>query len=290
MLGKNRKEKSRQRAEAPQVSGPEFVGSLRSQRSIKEQWRLEFQLKTCKANIGLQEGNLAKAQAGVKRQTEQLSQGNGAAHSILESYIQDVAKAELTISSFKAQAVSFQSQLDALMPDAVKAAERAEGQNILVGQVLGRLELDRRLDAALETVLQILEYRKKMTSEMREDAVSLEFDCNVNLDDQRFDALLRTLPQGMAQESEKWVAWFLGREGGRTPCHLSYCPVVLPETLASCNAFKPGDRPNLTKGEEAEIRRIENSHMPPQPPELAQRSVGPVEEVPPENIQWVILR
>lgn len=288
---KTQRRKSRQGAEAPQAFGPEFVGSLRSQKSIKAQWRLESDLKTAKAQLSLWTRNLAKAKEGVVRQTQQVSAGRGASHSVLESYVQDVGKAEQMIAAFKSQVANLQSQIDALMPDAAKAAERAEQQNILAGRLLARLELDRKLDAALETVRGILEYRKQMTSEMREAAIALDFNREVGLDDQRFETLLRTLPSDMARESQKWGIWFLGQEDDRTPCTIHGGQAVLPETLASHNAFCSGDCVNLTKAEEKEIERIMDSYAPPQPPrEEMSRLLGPREPVPDEKIQWTLLR
>lgn len=291
-MGKNTQgRKSRQRAEAPQ---PEFIGSLRSQASIKVQWRLESDLKTAKAQAGLWERKLKEAQEGVTRQTAQVSAGQGRSHSILESYVQDVSKAEQMVAAFKSQLASLQAQIDALVPDAAKAAERADRQRSLRIRVLVRLELDRKLDAALETVRRILEERKAVTSNMHEAVVALDFDRDVKLDDERFEALQRTLPSDIARESQKWVAWFLGQEEGRMPCTICGGQAVLPETLASHNAFRSGDRVKLTKGEEVEIKRTINARYAldhPQPPrEEMRRLLGPPEPVPDGKIQWGLLR
>ncbi len=285
--------RTRQRAQAPQVSGSEFIGSLRSQASITAQWGLESNLKTAKAQVGLWERKLKEAQDGVVRQTAQLSQGHGASHSILELYVQDVSKAEQIIASFKSQVAGLQAQIDALMPDAAKAAERAEKQRSLRIRVLARLELDRKLDAALESVRGILEQRAETTSEMREAAISLDFDHNVNLDDSRFETALHTLPDGMARESEKWVTWFLGQEDDRTPCTVRGGNATLPETLASHNAFRFGECVMLTTAEEAEVERAADLRSPPQPPREdgeMRRLLGPPEPVADEKLQWFMLR
>ena len=131
--------KSRQRAKAPHTYGPEFIGSLRSQESVKEQWRFESNLKSAKAQVKLWEGNLKKAQEGVARQTQQVTQGSGVAHAVLQAYVKEVGEAKQMIVAFRSQVASLQAQLDALMPDAAKAGERAEGQKVLALRVLGRL-------------------------------------------------------------------------------------------------------------------------------------------------------
>ncbi len=283
--------KTGQRAQAPQAPDEFRAGSLRSQRSIKQQWRLESALKTAKELVAMWERNLTKAKEGVARNAVQLSAGNSASHRAMEGYVEDVVKAEKMIAAFESQVTDLQAQLDALIPNAVQAAERAEAQRSLRTRVLARLELDRKLDAALGTVRKILQQRSAATSEMREDASALEFESNVNLDDQRFADLLLSLPSGMALESQAWVKWFFGSEENRSSCEMRYGNAVLSETLASHNAFRSGDCPMLTKAEEAEIDRIIDSQRPPRPPDEEMRSALPSPEpVPSEKIQWMLAR
>jgi hypothetical protein len=272
--------------------GVKFTGSTRSQANVCEQWRLEGTLKTCRAQGGYWERKLTEARKGVERQTLQISMGNGASHSILESYVQDVAKAEQMISSFKEQAATLQSKIDSLSPDTAKTARRAERQKLLAGQLRARLEMDRKLDHALEAVRQILRDRAHLTLKMREGAQSLEFGRGLKLDDERFDALLRMLPWNMAAESEKFVKWFMGQDGARNSYQVHGGEFVLRETLASHNAFRSGDCPELTKEEEAEIEGMLASRGPFAPPveAITKRLGEAVEVAPPEQIQWGLLR
>jgi hypothetical protein len=289
---KTQQRKSRREPELSGASEPKFIGSLRSQKSITEQWRLERSLKTAKGNISLWERNLATAQQGVTRNSAQISAGQGYAHSVLEGYIEKVANAKQMIAAFEDQAVSLQKEIDALLPDAEKAAERAERQRVLAGQARARLVLDRELDSSLEAVRAILFERAALTRKMRDGAVSLEFDRNVNLDDGRFDALLGMLPREMAAESAKHVQWLLGEEDGRRPCTVRSDYVVFGETLRCNNAFRYDDCANLTKKEEDVIERIAASRGPVAPPiETPPRRLGePAAEVPPSKVQWALLR
>ena len=286
------KRESQQRAAAAGDPRPKFIGSLRSQASVTKEWGLKADLKTCKAQIGLWERKLATAGQGVTRNSAQIAAGNGMAHSTLEGYVQDVSKAKQMIAAFQEQAASLQRQIDDLQPTPEKAVERAEGQRVLCAQVEQRLQIDRKLDGALEAVRQILRERAALTSEMVGCVASLDFNHNFDLDDQRFDALLRVLPEGMAGESEKWVTWFLGREDGRSPYMIQRGKFTLRETLASHNAFCSGDSVNLTKKEEAEVERIDASRGPFAPPvEAPPNRIGQAaEEVRPENIRWAMLR
>jgi hypothetical protein len=269
----------------------EFIGSLRSQRSITEEWRLERELKLAEAQQGLWERNLTTAREGVKRQTGQASQRRGSAYVILESYVQDVTKAEKMISAFKDQVANLRKQIKALQPDPAKAAKRAGEQRILADLLEMRLEGDRAIDAALETVRHKLQDRAALCAAMRERAITLEFASNVDLDERRFDALLSVLPQEMARDSERFVQFFLGREEGRSEFRMHYCNAVLPETLASGNAFRSGDCAMVTKAEASELERIINSKMPPAPPaEILRSELPKPEPIPDENIQWTMLR
>jgi hypothetical protein len=288
--------KARQGADAPQSSGLQFIGSLRSQRSVKKQWRLESELKKANAQKEYWERKLTTAREGVARNSEQISRGQGAAHQALESYVLDVAKAEQMISAFKAQAVNLQAQIDALVPTPAQAAERAEGQVILANLALAREEGDRNLDALLATVAQLLRERAEITSKMRKLAETLEFARGLNLDDDRFEALLRMLPQGMAAESAKWCKAFLGRQDGRHPVTIQGGEIVLRETLACNNAFRTGDCAELTKEEEAEIKRSLDSRVPPSlaaflgAPSPQRLGMPKPEDVAPERMQWAMPR
>jgi hypothetical protein len=231
----------------------------------------------------------------VTRNTAQISAGQGYAHLALENCVQDVAKAEQMISAFKAQAVSLQAQINALVLTPEQAAQRAEGQAALANLALAREEGDRNLDTVLATATRLLRERAEVTSRMQKLAETLEFE-RINLDDDRFNALLRTLPQGMAAESAKWVKWFLGREDGRHPVAIQGGEIVLRETLVCNGAFSIGDCAELTKEEEAEIKRILDSRVPPSPsafladPNPQRLGMPKPENVPPERIQWAMPR
>ena len=152
------------------------------------------------------------------------------------------------------------------------------------------------MDASLETVRLILEEREAVTSNMHEAALALDFDLDVTLDDERFGDLLRILPSDMAPKSQRWVAWFLGRQDGRRPVTIQGGEIVLRETLACNNAFRTGDCAELTKEEEAEIERILDSRRPPSldaflnDPSPQKIEMSKSEDVPPESIQWFIGR
>ncbi len=167
------------------------------------------------------------------------------------------------IASFKAHAADLQKQIDALFPDAVKAAERAQVQSIVAGQIRARLALDKTLDFRLESVRGILAERAALTSEIRKGIDALEFEYGFGLDEQRFEDLLRTLPREMAGESERFVYWFLGQEQGRTPCRIHGSDIELRETLRAANFFGPDDCPNLAKEEEAEVEESGPLAFPP---------------------------
>ncbi len=280
--------KSRQGAIAPKGSSLKFIGSPRSQGDIKEQWRLESVLTTCEAQSSLWQRKLATAEEGVLRNTAQISAGHGYGHSVLQANVKEVAEAKQMIASFKEHAVKLQKQIDSLIPDAAKAAERAGKQKVVAEGFLAREGMDRKLDSALEVVRQILRERAALTSILRDGTESLGFGRNIDLDDERFETLLEALPQKMAAESLKFVKWFLGLEGGRRPYRVHGGTFVLRETLHCHNAFASGDFPELTEEEMAAIEQMRRASGPSAPPvEAPPKRLGEeIEEVPPSKIQW----
>jgi hypothetical protein len=293
MTEKKREPKMRQMkaapAPAPADSSPEFIGSPRSQRNIKEQWRLEGELKTCDGQIACWQRKLATAEEGVRRNTG----GGGYNLAVLRGYVREANETKDMITSFEAHAVTLRAELAALLPDAAKAAERGELQKIVAAQIRARLALDKRLDSALEAARAILLERAELTRKMRDGAVSLEFNQNVDLDEGRFDSLLAMLPRNMAAESQKFCDWFLGEEGDRRPYAVRNDGIVFKETLRAANAFREGDSPELTDRERAEIERMVAARGPFAPPveEPPKRLLGePAAEIASSEIQWALLR
>ncbi len=133
--------------------------SLRSQRNLSEEGRLESELKGCKEQINFGERKLATAQEGKKRQAGQLAACHGYAQPRREGYVQDVLKAERMISALNEQAAMLSAQIDALRPTPAKAGERAEGQKILAQRMLAREEGDRKLDVKLGILRNMLKER-----------------------------------------------------------------------------------------------------------------------------------
>jgi hypothetical protein len=269
-----------------------IAGSLRSQRSIRQQWRLELELKSCKANIGMWERRLATAQEGKARQARQISGGQGSAHRILAAFVQEATEAEGMIATFRKNAEDLQRQIETLTPSNTQVAERFEHQQILGARLLARLELDRKLDLVLDAAREILQQRAALTAEMTEEARALDFAHGVDLDSRRFESLALALPVQMASDSEKFVEWFLGGEKDRSPQTITGGEFILPETLASHNAFRSGDCVSLTPEEGRKLDAQEAARRVPAPEEMqaqvnrAQR--GAVET--PSAIQWGLPR
>jgi hypothetical protein len=272
------------------------AGSLyspRSQQSYIRQWQLERELTNCKSEIGLWKRKLQAAEEGKNRQASQIAAGKGYAHSILEEYVREATEAKEMILAFEQRATDLQGQIDALTPDIAKAAERRQAQESVARLLALRLEGDKKLDLVLETARQLLSERETLTATVRELVRSLDFRFSVALDDERYGALLRMLPKGMAAVSGGWVTWFLGQEDGRCPSTIEGGEFLLPETLKSAIAFRPGDCPALTLEERRMIKAQSDSRIVPTPAacEAAARLPGAeVKELPVGTVQWGLLR
>jgi hypothetical protein len=211
----------------------------------------------------------------------------------LEGFLEDVKKAQGMISTFEDTAVSIQERIDALVPTPERAAERAGTQNALAGDFIERLAMDRELDSALESAKRILKDRSELTAKMRKLAECLEFPPGLDLDGERFDALLRSLPKEVAQTSGKFINWFLGREPDRHPRTITCDEITLPETLRSANVFFYGDQAELTAEEARAIDALDESRHVPMPMEMESATVVPgqgAKELPIGKIQWGLMR
>jgi hypothetical protein len=264
-----------------------FVGSLQSQRAVREQRQLESALKQCEGEISNRQGKLAIAEQGKVRANGQIAAGQGRAYQILEFYVEEIGKIERMVKELRERAAEIQQRIDALKPTPAKAAERAKRQKALALDLLMRVEADRLIDRELAVLGEMLCERSAATSRIREQAQALDFNSGLDLDGERFDRLRAALPVGMSRESERFARWFLGWDGERTPYRVTGGEYELPETLASHNAFRSGDTPPLTAKERAELDAAAASRIVPPPMDspLAARSPGTQGEA---GIDWVM--
>ena len=243
-----------------------------SQDRVKKRWQLEGQLTRCAAQQQYWERRLVTAEEGKKRWTAQLTDGNGRAHTILQTFVKEVAEAQGMVVSFKECAVELQKQIDALALSPKDAAQRAKDQEIVAMLLLARGSLDGQIDSLLALTHKTLARRAALSSELRERVSALEFSYNLNLDTERFEALAHTLPKEIAAESKRFTDHFLGLEEDLALFEVTIGTLMLDETLTRHGAYRSGDRPLVNGRERAEFMRKQ------------EREGDPIREVMPANV------
>jgi hypothetical protein len=195
-------------------------------------------------------------------------------------------------SFFKERAAVLQGEIKSLRePTCEEKKQRADRQEILAGLTAQRVVKDEGLECALQYLRRILWERSTLTLHMKE--VAREIDLQVgNFDDDRFDALLRSLPDDLLAESRVWVSWFLAEQTDRYPGEVQGGEFLLPECLANNNAFRSGDSPVLSTEEWSKLDSISASRVPftPMDAERAARRPGAQAEEVAGIVQTGLLR
>jgi hypothetical protein len=166
------------------------------------------------------------------------------------------------ISTFEDQGKVLQAEIEAVKRmTPAEAKDRAENQAALVELALERLELDRTLSDTFKKVRLFLQKRTEITEQilarMRRVEFTLEFD---GLDEDRFKAIEAVLSPDLIAKSEQWVRWLLGEEKGEPYTVLDEM-LTLPETLASANFYRRGERVELTPETLREVQKTEKTRL-----------------------------
>jgi hypothetical protein len=229
--------------------------SIRSQQSWVKQHELEEKLTKCRSLISSCERDIAEAKKGSERQVGQVVGGSGPATVILGEHLAELEDKKRKLAAYKEHAVSLQRETHALThPRPSLLAHRRKQQTLLAGLAAERLVKDRLAERALRSLRSLLEERARLSATMQEVARTIEFTGEPDgFDEQRFDALLNSLPNGLAAESEKWISWFLGEEPTEESYTVTQEVLLFPETLASAHFYRYGDRLELTEAQAGKL-------------------------------------
>ena len=232
--------------------------SPRSQRVLIFEKGLRAKLAKCEARIGYLERKIREGEQTKTRQMKCVVEGKTQNTQYLGDMLRALEDSNREVSAFREQRTQIQSEIAALAPTPASAAERSERQRYLARLAAERLEKDRLAEGALKGLRRLLEERAQLTAKMADAAQAADFMiADDNLDAQRFDELLASLPEGVAAESERWLAWFTGKEEGLK----SYAVVVdqaerlEPETLACAGFHGFGETVQLTDREASQLLR-----------------------------------
>lgn len=255
------------RARRVKIQSP--VWSPRSQKSVLHQLELEAALEKCRKQITFTEKRIRewkeKAESQMQNITERTSpvirQG-------FHRTLVGIDELERELAAFRKREKSLQAEIKALALSPAQATLRARLQGELAALVMERFAKDRAIDSALRKLRRVLQERAALTAKMVKIAGDLEFAATADFDAGRFVALLDSLPVDLAAQSHDWVNWFFGQESEKEPHTVGSKVAVLPETLASCGVFRPGETVYLTKAQAAKLPSDESAKPVPTPEEM----------------------
>jgi hypothetical protein len=231
--------------------------SFRSQRSCLQQAKLEQQRKRCEDLIHYCERSIGELEKSKEAQLKAQMERRAGSAQFLGRTLTELAEENAKVAAYKERRAFIQSQVDALANvSPSEAAQRAERQAALARLVADRLEKDRELGAALKQFRQLLAQRAELSAKVTQAASAVEITVKGDgLDEERFKALLDSLPAEVAGASERWAVWFLGKQEKARPYVVVVDELMLPETLARAGFYRFGDKVELAEDEAGELTR-----------------------------------
>lgn len=224
----------------------------RSRKSVLEQRQLQRSLAEIESLQSYAEKRIAALQENKERQITSTNLRSLVSDRALSEILREMEDKKLKVAAYTERAEALRSQIGSLCYAGAKELAKGRKQRRQLARLAGqRLELDRKIEAALPGLRRLLEERASLTDEMRPLAASI--DLSVDLDRTRFDDLLSSLPETVLPASERWTAWFIGKQ--RKPYVVCVEELDMPETLVHHGLYKFGETAFLTDGEASELLR-----------------------------------
>jgi hypothetical protein len=244
-------------------------GSSESQKLKLRRSELMAAQKKCRDQIAFIEKRIAAAQQTVEQQTGTVADGGSfAIRQALNRNLAEIEERQRELAAFRKRKKTLQAEIDCLALTPAQAARRAKDQAALASVLTERHGKDLAVNGLLERVRKVLEDRAQLSVRVLELAARLDFAASADFDTGRFEALSASLPQNLISQSREWLNWFFGQEKGRVPYTVGSTTVVLPETLASANVFRPGETAYLTPAQIAAIPADQAAKRLPTPEEM----------------------
>lgn len=231
--------------------------SPRSQRNLLERNELQLQLADRNSLIGATERKIAELETMRAGQLKRSLGGDTFADVALSRTLEELEEKKRLLAAYQEQRAYIEAQLRELdEPTPAAQDARLDQQARLAAMARERLEKDQEIDEAVNALRSLLQERGRLTAQMAEGASSIELDFS-SPDDQRFEALLASLPEAVVRQSQAWAAWFIGERADEKPYIVRDDCLVVPETLAHHGVYFFGETLRLTGEEAAELSRTD---------------------------------
>ncbi len=246
----------------------------RSKATVLQQEELERQREELQRRITREKEKVADLQKKREQYAERTLTQGGWASELLDRCLADLRAAEDKLDVWYEQLERVEKQIKSCEPTAAEAAEREKNQNALAALAEERLAADQQIHEQLGQLASLLQKRRGLTGSMHEKARALEMGVDevvvtrvsyLDLDQDRFDALLNSLPTNVQALSEAWVDWFLGRQGGEVRA-VARERVERRENLAHTGIYNLGEVVELSQTEFDELHRTDRPANDPHAP------------------------
>lgn len=220
--------------------------SARSQASWDKQRELEHDLHMCMAWLMVAEKNVKELKEAVARIEKDMVERGDVSPEHLGDCTRKLEDEQRRFKGLKLRRDQLESQIKNLKHPAPEiAAERLKHQTALGRLASERLEWDRQISRYINRLLQMLKVREKLTAKMQAEAEAIDLrGARGLLDEERFTKLMEALPDDLVDASEAWAARFTDSETGKKSYRVLRS-LTLPETLANCHCYEPGDTVRL---------------------------------------------
>lgn len=236
---------------------PESFGSERPQKVVLAQGELERKIARAAQEVTGLQRRISEAEAKEDAWAKSVGAGyyvNPENQRLIATEIvgmeRQKAKIEKDIEALKAE-------IKALQPSVAQIAERKKKLASVAKTARGRQWKAAEVHRNIVNLRKTLREYANLGRQMRASLAALEFDLSGDaLDLERFEALARSLPDGLENQSEAWLASFLGQPQAAKPCRFLEGQLVRRESLAHCGVYRDGDIVLLTEAEVIEINQL----------------------------------
>ena len=227
----------------------------RSKAAVLRRERLERQREILQEHIAHGKKEIAELEKDRERCAERVANGENIYYA-LDNCLDELRTKKEKLDVWYDQLDRVEKQIESCNPTAEEAAERKKNQNTLAVFAEERLATDGKIHEQLAQLSDLLQRRREVSGQMAEKAKVLEMEIEFYLDQDRFDALLDSLPTNLLALSEKWVEWLFGRERGEVSA-VARERVEQREKLAHTGIHEPGDLLELSQAEFDELHRTD---------------------------------
>lgn len=231
--------------------------SSRSQKSLLVQSGLQREIEKIEATIQRFQKKIPDLEAAKIRVTKLIVvQDQHGMQFQLDNILTEIANAHGVIKACEEERERTREAIRKLDPDPAAVQTRLGQQRQLAQLANDRLEKQRKAGELVKELRQVLHECTELTAEIGKAAMAVELAMPKDDLDTCIEKLSASLPEDLSAASERWHAWFLGKQNGK-PYIVIDEHLLRPETLPHNGHFQFGDTIQLTPEEAGKLLRAD---------------------------------